>query len=408
MHRQRSDPETACPVRGSLWIAQRSVCMLLLSAMLLAAMWRYPEAAEINVERDPSGEVVFITVEGELVAGDEKKFAQVALQNDMAIVVLNSPGGSTLAGVEIGKAIRLKGFFTYVPADTVCASACGYIWLAGVQRYMEETSKVGFHASFIQENGVNRETGVGNALVGAYLNSLGLSQYAIAYISSASPDSMTWLTLQDAESVGIDVKIANEAAPATDRRRTASPSNDQEIVVVPLEPPSGQVVQGTPPVVTAPAVDNSQIAMSHIQGADIFGHDLPGMPLKNVSAAQCEEACMSDRRCKAFTFNTRHAVCFLKSDGERVFRNPNAFAGYRIYLESRLRRSTITIMERTDYPGNDYREIRDVGFGECSDSCEKDHRCRAFTYMARRKSCWLKSAISSPLETKTTISGRKD
>ena len=101
-------------------------------------------------------------------------------------------------------------------------------------------------------------------------------------------------------------------------------------------------------------------------------------------------------------------VCFLKSDGQRVFRNPNAFAGYRIYLESRLRRSTITIAERTDFPGNDYQEIRDVGFGECSDSCERDNRCRAFTYLARRKSCWLKDSVSEPVESRITISGRKD
>jgi hypothetical protein len=280
MQRQHDDPGRTCLNGVLLRAGGRALCLLLLSAVLLAGMWGYPEAAEISVERDPSGDFVFITIEGELVAGDEKKFAQLALQNDMAIVVLNSPGGSTLAGVEIGKAIRLKGFFTYVPAETVCASACGYIWLAGVQRYMEESSKVGFHASFIQENGVNRETGVGNALVGAYLNSLGLSQYAIAYISSASPNSMTWLTLQDAESVGIDVKIANETAPATDRRKPASPSNDQEIVVAPIEPPSGQVGPGTPPAVTAPPVDNSRIAMAHIQGADIFGHDLPGGPVR--------------------------------------------------------------------------------------------------------------------------------
>lgn len=408
MQIHRRHPERNRMVGGLLRTGARAFYTVLLSAVLLAGMWRYPYAAEIGVEPDPSGEFVFITVEGELVAGDEKKFTQVALQNDMAIVVLNSPGGSTLAGVEIGKAIRLKGFFTYVPADTVCASACGYIWLAGVQRYMEKTSKIGFHASFVQENGVNRESGVGNALVGAYLNSLGLSQYAIAYISTAPPDSMTWMTLQDAASVGIEVRLGDEAESGPAGDKTAKPPDDTEIVVTPLDPPAGQADANSRPAVKAPPADNSQIAMSHIPGADIFGYDLPGMPLKNVSAAQCEEACIADRRCQAFTYNTRHGVCFLKSSGERVFRNPNAFAGYRIYLESRLRRSTITIAERTDYPGNDYREIKEVGFGECSDSCEKDDRCRAFTYMAKRKSCWLKSSISGPVESRITISGRKD
>jgi hypothetical protein len=408
MQRQHSHSECSSLFHGLLRAGGRALCRVLLLAALLSGLYRYSEAAEIGVEPDPSGDFVFITVAGELVAGDEKKFTQVALQNDMAIVVLNSPGGSTLAGVEIGKAIRLKGFFTYVPADTVCASACGYIWLAGVQRYMEKTSKIGFHASFVQENGVNRESGVGNALVGAYLNSLGLSQYAIAYISTAPPDSMTWMTLHDAASVGIEVRLGDETESAPAGEKTAKPPDDAVIVVTPLDPPAGQEEGGNRPAVTVPPVDHSQVAMSHIQGADIFGHDLPGMPLKNVSAGQCEEACLSDRRCRAFTYNTRHGVCFLKSDGERVFRNPNAFAGYRIYLESRLRRSTITIAERTDYPGNDYREVRDIGFGECSDRCERDDRCRAFTYLSRKKSCWLKDAVSEPVEMRITISGRKD
>jgi len=381
---------------------------MFMSALLAGLSLHHLQAAEVNVNPDPSGDFVFITIEGELFAGDEKKFTQAALQNDMAVVVLNSPGGSTLAGVEIGKAIRLKGYFTYVPADALCASACGYIWLAGVQRYMELTSKIGFHASFVKENGVNRESGVGNALVGAYLNSLGLSQNAIAYISTAPPESMTWMTPQDAANMGIEVKLANEAGSGTSHDKPPQKSDDNEIVMTPLDPPTGRTTQVDRPLVTAPPVDNSQITMSHIPGADIFGHDLPGMPLKNVSTAQCEEACVADRRCRAFTYNTRHGVCFLKSDGERVFKNPNAFAGYKIYLESKLRRSSITIAERTDYPGNDYREIRAVGFGECSDSCEQDDRCRAFTYLAKKKSCWLKNAISDPVESRITISGRKD
>ena len=379
---------------------------VVLPILVFTAASTTSEAAEISVEPNALNGVALIVVEGEFLPGDEKKFTQAALQNDVAIVILNSPGGSTLTGVEIGKAIRLKGYFTYVPADALCASACGYVWLAGVKRYMDQTSKIGFHASFVKENGVNRESGVGNALVGAYLNSLGLSQTAIAYISTAPPESMTWMTPEDAENIGIEVTLANETASAT-TRDMASDTSD-EIVVTPLDPPAGAAAGGEKPAVTLPPIDNSKIAMSHIPGADIFGHDLPGMPLKNVSAAQCEEACVSDRRCQAFTYNTRHGVCFLKSDGKRVFKNPNALAGYRIYLESKLRRSAITIAERTDYPGNDYRELKEVGFGECSDSCEEDDRCRAFTYLAKRKSCWLKTAISGPVESRITISGRKD
>lgn len=384
---------------------------------LLAVVCVQARAADIRVEvgSDPKDQVPVVIVDGDFLEGDEKKFTQVALANDMAIIVLNSYGGSTLAGIEIGKVIRLKGYWTYVPAEAVCASACSYAWLGGIQRYLEPGGKIGFHASYVQENGINKESGVGNAIVGAYLNSLGLSQYAIAYISTAPPESMTWMTIEDAQSVGIEFKVV-DANGETDKARNEqmASSKDDTIVVAPLDPPSGQTQQTVPqpPVAVPPQpqspIGSSERAMTHINGADIFGHDLPGMPLKNVTKYQCEEACVADARCRAFTFNKRHDVCFLKSSGERVFRNPNAEAGYMRDLQSSLRRSSMTIMERTDFPGNDYDELRDVGFGECSDVCEEDDRCRAFTYMAKRKRCWLKDDLSDPETSKLTISGVKD
>lgn len=384
------------------------VVLALLAVSLTLASLR-SKAADIQVDQSSLNGIALVSVEGELIAGDEKKFAQVALQNDAAVVIFHSPGGSTWTGIEIGRAIRLKGFLTYVPGGAICASACGYAWLGGVQRFMEPTSRIGFHASYVRENGVNKESGVGNAIVGAYLNSLGLSQNAIAYISTAPPDSMTWMSAEDAESVGIDVKVVDGNGDRINPQLQASPvPDDDTILVAPLGPPSGQPPPGVSPPALPPPVAVHKRKMSLIAGADIFGHDLPGMPLKNVTAFQCEEACIADRRCQAFTFNTRHNVCFLKADGQRVFRNPNAQAGYMSAIQSKLRRSSMTIMERTDFPGNDYRELKDVGFGECSDTCESDQRCRAFTYLARKKSCWLKTAISKPVESRITISGRKD
>jgi uncharacterized protein len=62
-----------------------------------------------------------------------------------------------------------------------------------------------------------RETGVGNALVGAYLTRIGLPLDAVIYITKAAPESMTWLTPEDARKVGIDLKVVEEppAASAT-------------------------------------------------------------------------------------------------------------------------------------------------------------------------------------------------
>lgn len=157
-----------------------------------------------------------LEVIGDFSFGDEKKFIQLAIGSDNAIVVLHSPGGSVHAGIEIGRAIRLKGFSTYVPDGLLCASACALAWLGGRSRLMSDTSKVGFHAAYTDQNGTNNVSSVANAIVGAYLNQLGLPTAAIIYITKAAPSGMQWLNFSDAQGVGIDVRRYNLASRRSD------------------------------------------------------------------------------------------------------------------------------------------------------------------------------------------------
>jgi hypothetical protein len=69
---------------------------------------------------------------------------------------------------------------------------------------MSAEARVGFHAAYSSETG--QETGVGNALVGAYLNRIGLPYSAVIYITQAAPNSMTWLSVAEAKKRGIDVE----------------------------------------------------------------------------------------------------------------------------------------------------------------------------------------------------------
>jgi hypothetical protein len=150
-----------------------------------------------------------IEVSGKLLQGDEAKFIETAIKSADAIVVFRSGGGNLLAGIEIGKAIRLKGFSTLAPDDMYCASACALAWLAGRVRFMSDTARVGFHAVYTSEDGGSRISSAGNAITGAYLNQLGLPTSAIIYITDAPPDGMQWLNFADAQRVGIEVKRLN-------------------------------------------------------------------------------------------------------------------------------------------------------------------------------------------------------
>ena len=173
-------------------------------------------AANISLaplDGDPAHAIV--VVEGRLESGDEIQFRTQVGRLTKAIVAFDSDGGNLLAGIAIGKTIRLKSFATAVLDEQRCVSACALAWLGGTPRFMGRTAHVGFHAAYIEEAGRASESGVGNALVGSYLTQIGLSETAVVYITQAAPTELTLLTLPDAEKIGMEVLPFEEQTPAT-------------------------------------------------------------------------------------------------------------------------------------------------------------------------------------------------
>jgi hypothetical protein len=160
------------------------------------------KSAEVLINMSGSGSVI-VEVVGPIVGGDSLAFKNKIDDLERALVVLRSPGGSLREGLAIGALIRQKGFVTAVAEDTFCASACALAWLGGRTRLMRETSKIGFHAAYVKGGSYKRESGVGNALVGAYLRDMGLSLEVIEYVTSAGPDEIQWLSFRDAIRLGI-------------------------------------------------------------------------------------------------------------------------------------------------------------------------------------------------------------
>lgn len=164
-----------------------------------------------------------ITISGDIVPADEDRFRLISLRYDKAIVALDSPGGALVPALAIGRMINLRGYFTMVAKDEKCTSACALIWTAGKKRFLGSTSRLGFHASYLEADGRKLETGVGNALVGRYLTQLGLSEEAVVFATMASPDSVTWLNMRNASAAGIAFELfggADVAPPPIVARAT--------------------------------------------------------------------------------------------------------------------------------------------------------------------------------------------
>lgn len=169
-------------------------------------------AARFEVERLDAGSAL-ITLDGDLELADIDSFRSKIASLSRATVAFRSDGGSLLAGIRIGMLIRVNNFITVVPDGAQCASACAVAWLGGARRFMGMGSRVGFHAAYVQKAGATSESGPGNAVLGAYLDQLGLPEDAIVYITQAGPSSMKWLTMDEAGEHGIDVTLLPPAEP---------------------------------------------------------------------------------------------------------------------------------------------------------------------------------------------------
>ena len=180
----------------------RSVCIIALWLLASTGV----EAAQITVKPLDNGSTL-VAIEGDLDLADIDTFRTrtESLPVGRARVEFSSKGGSLLAGIRIGSLIRTKKFNTVVPDGAQCASACALAWLGGTRRLIGEYASVGFHAAYIVKTGALSESGPGNAILGAYLNQLGLSEKAILYITHAAPTSMQWMSMEEAAEYGITV-----------------------------------------------------------------------------------------------------------------------------------------------------------------------------------------------------------
>jgi hypothetical protein len=200
----------------------------ILSLILLLCASTGSQAADIDVRRLDNG-TTLIVIDGKFELSDVESFRDkiAFLPAGKATVAFESKGGRLLSGIRIGSMIRDKKFSTVVADSGSCVAACALAWLGGAKRFVGQGARVGFQAAYILKSDVPTESGPGNAILGAYLNQLGLSERAILYVTRASPTSMQWLTMPDAEANGIAVSRL-PAADTSQSYALASASERQD------------------------------------------------------------------------------------------------------------------------------------------------------------------------------------
>ncbi|MCJ9696623.1 PAN domain-containing protein [Rhizobium sp. PRIMUS64] len=344
-----------------------------LSAIVVLICAFQARAADVQIDQ-LKDDIYIISVVGEFKEGDDNRFKNLAISTNKAVVFLDSPGGLAGVGMEIGRTISIKGFSTAVAENTICASSCGLVWLAGKHRFITPTSKVGFHAVFSDTSGQQTVSSAGNALVGSYLQQLGLSANVIVYVTDAAPASMQWLTAADAKQIGLDIDLLAGDAPA------------QASAPVPFGGDAAASYAPTTVTVTPPVQPQAPL-WRIFEHTDLPGYDLPEMPLKLFTVEDCKIECDGNERCRAFTFNETHNVCFLKGMATEALQFSGAVSGYKGDAGDIMRVGQdfgpaldFRTSKNVEIMGKPFAKFSGSSLAACQDQCVITQSCQGFNY----------------------------
>ena len=77
---------------------------------------------------------LIVRMTGPIVSGDDAKLKQLLRKRALIYLLLDSPGGNVATSMQIGYIVRQSYVSTIVDDDANCASACFFVWAAGIFR----------------------------------------------------------------------------------------------------------------------------------------------------------------------------------------------------------------------------------------------------------------------------------
>ncbi|PYE41637.1 PAN domain-containing protein [Rhizobium sp. PP-F2F-G20b] len=371
-----------------------------------------------------------IKLNGEIDAGTALNFRRALQAAPSAkLLTLNSPGGAVQMALLIADDVASKGISTFIPKGSECYSACAYIFLAGVERLAE--GALGVHQiSSDTSNLVSAQMSISDII--DVLNRFETPVEVMTWMFKTPPDEMHVFTAEEIAKYKINRKRgAAPVSPATPASSsTASseaqppllPGSDSSIRTLEANPSGSNEAHANANLSAIDEFASRPTRMALYAGLDFFGNDLSAQRVS--SAGECAKACLSLRgSCKAFTFNSNPKIvegnnCYLKSSKGRADGNAVAISGtFLSSLDPDPKDFTIAIIDPTnalfkdvDLPGGDLTS-RPSQVGQtaqqCRLACIDELQCVAFTFVKKKKECWLKGKVGTPTFKPGLVTGAK-
>ena len=139
-----------------------------------------------------------LDVTGAIAEGDFVRFEDFLETTSLSpeTIRLNSPGGSVIDALAIGRAIRDAGFDTTVGDDGICLSACPYVLVGGSERQIDDRAQVGVHQHYFGKSSIlpasfaveDIQAGQGEVMV--YLDDMGIDPMVMTHALATPPDEI--------------------------------------------------------------------------------------------------------------------------------------------------------------------------------------------------------------------------
>jgi hypothetical protein len=171
-------------------------------------------------EHGPAHWAVYL--DGEFDRAAPARLARFVVEQEIsrASVYFNSPGGSLVAAMAIGRLLREQGFSAYVgrrgadprnPEGGVCYSACPFAYAGGPRRFLDGNSVLGIHRAAnrvsVPDEGAFEQRVAGEATT--YLRAMGVSTQLFRMMQTTPHDSIRLLSRKEALRLG----LVNTAMP---------------------------------------------------------------------------------------------------------------------------------------------------------------------------------------------------
>ena len=353
--------------------------------------------------------VIFLL--GEIQNGDSLEFRKALRSHPINLVVLASPGGSVVEGLQIAGIIHDQSISTYIPINSTCASACSYVFFAGANRLAEGALAVHqfFSGSPKNEIGSSEQQATSNAQYVAAEIIGALNEYntpPFVYEKMFSTDDIYFFNEVEKRIININpysIEISENLFDVNifvDNLNSVSQAPPlQESIETPL-------VQELP----TPALPDPN-GFTVIYDTDLFGMDLLAGGIKNVTLTQCQDECASSPICQSFTYLTQLHWCWPKTGvGEKMFKS-DAISGVKNPYASQLGAvpEKFTQYSGQDIPNGDIFEngIRGISLAQCQAHCSEDSGCVAYAYVIKKSWCWPKYTIGNLMPVSGIVSGVK-